>query len=145
MIDHATVGKDYDGGFKLEGNAGAKKRTTVTVNRYTPVDPKQPEKGGVFKCERARGNSSNLKINTLHEVHSKTVEDALKFIIKRKPDIKTTGISQTEVTNTTKHDRDKWVRSFMPLLCDYAKEDENNQNSATILTLKKKYLNQIKE
>lgn len=57
VIDHTTLKTDNEGnmiGFKLEGNAGAKKRTTTSTVRYEPRDANSPQDGGIFTVERSR-------------------------------------------------------------------------------------------
>jgi len=57
VIDHTTVKLDDNGdmtSFKLEGNAGAKRRTTTSTVRYEPKHTDSPQDGGVFTVERSR-------------------------------------------------------------------------------------------
>lgn len=135
LIDHATEGDTYEDKFKLEGNAGAKRRTTVTVHRYIPTDKKKPEKGGTFICERARGNTSNISIGSRHIVQSTTVEDALNFMLLKFPKLKKNGITQSDATYQTRHNNNQWVRDYFDLIFDSTKKSRT-----TILTLKKKYI-----
>ena len=145
LIDHATENTKHLNGFKLEGNAGAKRRTTVTVNRYLPIDPKKPEKGGTFVCERARGNISDIAINSKHTVHSVTIKEALKFMLKKFPELKTKGITQTHFTETTKNKNTLWLREYRDRLFVIPRNNDGKQIKGEELTLKKEYLNQIKE
>lgn len=135
LIDHATENNDLPGKFKLEGNAGAKRRATVTVNRYVPIDKKNPSKGGTFTCERARGNSSNITTGKTHVVSSTNFNDALEFIINKIPVLKTNGITKSDFTLATKHTRNIWVRDYFDQLFDVTKK-----NRKTILTLKKEFI-----
>ncbi len=61
LVDHTTTKLDEEGkvsGFKLEGNAGAKKRTTTSTLRYEPKDAESPQNGGTFTVERSRDSDA---------------------------------------------------------------------------------------
>jgi len=135
LIDHATERPTLPDGFKLEGNAGAKRRTTVTVNKYLPIEKKNVAKGGIFTCERVRGNSSGIVMGHPHIVAAITIEDAVAFMLKKCPAIVTTGITKTEATVTTKHPRDIWVRDFFKDIFN-----DTLKGATTIRRLKKRYL-----
>jgi hypothetical protein len=115
LIDHATehFEKGKHIGFKLEGNAGAKKRTSVTVNRYVPADVHNPEFGGTFYCERARGNNSGLRKGDEYLVTKVNKAMALEWIKRRNPNWLVDGMTKSEMTIKTKNLKDKWVRAFI--------------------------------
>ena len=138
LIDHATRNIDRKDGFKLEGNEGGKKRTTVTVNKYLPYDSKKPELGGLFLCERARGNLSGLKIGNKRDVPSINISNALDWLKKRYPDSLKDKISQTEFTTKTKNVNDKWVRDFQDKLFNQSLEGVGIKEK-TMLSLKKEH------
>ncbi len=115
LIDHATIkmnAKGIPSDFKLEGNEGGKKRTTVTTNKYSPIDPNKPELGGVFLCERARGNICGLKKGDKCNVSSATCRIALDWFSDRFPEVFDRDIKQSEFTAKTKNEKDKWIRDF---------------------------------
>ncbi len=113
LIDHATRNSERDHKFKLEGNEGGKKRTTVTVNKYLQNDPNKPELGGSFLCERARGNLSGLKIGDLAKVSSVNVSNALDWLKDRFPEALEGEISKSDFTKKTKNEKDRWVKDFI--------------------------------
>ncbi len=116
IIDHATKNNDHQDGFKLEGNAGGKKRTTVATHKYIPINPLRPEKGGIFKCEKARGNTGGLKVGDTIEVMSITANDAIDwFKSEDNPNrnkFLTDEFTKSEFTKITNHHRDRWIRQF---------------------------------
>ncbi len=136
LIDHATRNSERDHGFKLEGNEGGKKRTTVTVNKYLPTYPNEPELGGSFLCERARGNLSGLKIGDSANVSSVNISNALAWLEKRYPKALDDEISKTDFTKKTRNEKDKWVRAFEGELFNKKSEGEG---------IRKKVMLSIKE
>ena len=114
LIDHATEIKEngYTKGFKLEGNAGGKRRTTVTVNRYEPLYSAEPALGGTFTCERARGNADGLSIGNQHSVGENTLQKAYTWIKNTKINWIANAITQSEFTAATKHSKDNWIRKY---------------------------------
>ncbi len=116
IIDHSTRNSDHEDGFKLEGNEGGKKRTTVTTSKYLPINPLRPEKGGVFKCERARGNTGGLRVGDTIEVMSITADDAIEWFKSEDNSSRnkflTDEFTRTQFTKITEHHRDRWIRQF---------------------------------
>jgi hypothetical protein len=132
LIDHATEGKDYQDGFKLEGNAGAKRRSTVTVNRYLPHSKPYPELGGTFVCERARGNQDGLSKGSTVVIHSVTIKDAKEWIICKFPELlKGKTITSSDFTKATKHNKDLWIREYRDSIFELSVDKRT-----TYLTLK---------
>ena len=120
LIDHATELRDMGEvrGFKLEGNAGGKRRATVTVSRYEASNVTKPALGGVFICERARGNSSGLIKGVKHLVNKANTALAIEWVEKYRPDWLTKSISATEFANATKNPPELWVKGFRDELFD---------------------------
>jgi len=119
LIDHATELRDRGMvlGFKLEGNQGAKKRASVTTNRYVASNTNEPQNGGVFICERARGNADELTKGTEHKLNTANKAIALKWINDKKPEwLNGDVITKTTVSRATKNTKDKWVRDFIDVI-----------------------------
>ena len=126
LIDHATElysNGEYKG-FKLEGNSSAKRRTTVTINRYEPLETSDPKLGGIIVCERARGNIDGLSIGNIQKVFNKTKQLALEWIKQRQPEWLKKDISKTEFSRATKHKKDSWVRDYFEDLFDKVVKDK---------------------
>jgi len=115
LIDHATeqYDKGHKVGFKLEGNASAKRRTSVTVNRYEPTDTRNPQFGGVFLCERARGNKDGLSKGDEFLVSKMNSSKAIEWIKARNPTWLTEGMTRSQMTTKTKNLKDRWVRQYI--------------------------------
>jgi len=140
LIDHATElwHKGELVGFKLEGNASAKRRTTVTVNRYEPIDETQPHLGGTIICERARGNNCGLSVGDVQEVLNEQKNSSLEWIIEKRPDwLIKKEITKTEFSRATKHKKDLWVRKYASQIFDEVKKGKT-----TYFILKENYKNQ---
>ncbi len=138
LIDHATKNREQVSEFKLEGNEGAKRRTTVTINKYLPIDPYKPEQGGSFLCERARGNSDGLKIGNLYNASS-TISHALGWLEKKLPELfDGEEISKSDFTSKTKNESDKWIR---PLSHEFFTKriDGNGTKEKVLYKLKDEY------
>lgn len=76
LIDHSTAKLSDDMkkviGFKLEGNAGAKRRATTSTVRYEPLKPTKPQAGGIFTVERSR-DSSSVPVGKKFEIKGATL------------------------------------------------------------------------
>ncbi|RLF63557.1 MAG: hypothetical protein DRN30_06410 [Thermoplasmata archaeon] len=113
LIDHSTDTRGSNGqvnGFKLEGNAGAKRRATVTTVRYDPLNTDAPWEGGTLTNERARGNTTNLKKGDFQVVaNNNTAKLALDFLKEKCGKV----FSKSDLTNATRNTKDKWIRTFI--------------------------------
>jgi len=125
LIDHATDIKNAKGtvvDFKMEGNAGAKARTTVTTVKYEPLKSTEPQKGGTFTVVRARGNKDKLVKGTAVIIKNKgTLEDVRDFIEEKlgKGEFTTTDLNR--VTNSSKT---KWIRESAKILLTARKKGQ---------------------
>ncbi len=131
LIDHSTENSDLEDGFKLEGNAGAKRRATVSISKYIPIDKKRPNIGGLFKCERIRANSSGIKIGDTIRVFTMNAFDAMKWVI----DKNLNECGKSEFTKATQHSKDIWIRDFIPEIFNINTVGEG-RTSKTVYKLK---------
>ncbi len=140
IIDHATRIRDAVGedDFKLEGNSGAKKRTTVTINKYVAHNYSKPELGGSFICQRARGNDGGLSLGKKIHINNSTLASAVAWFNStdsRKHAINN-KISATEFGDLTKHDNSRWIKDYR-----YQIFDESIVGKKTVLEMKEKFRN----
>lgn len=113
LVDHATENKEFPDGFKLEGNSGSKRRTTVTVNRYVSHNKAYPSLGGSFICERARGNKDGLSKGSVITIHPASLSDSRTWVTNRFPKLLTgESITATDLTKVTKNKKDLWIRRY---------------------------------
>jgi hypothetical protein len=132
LVDHATENRELPDGFKLEGNAGAKRRSTVTVNKYISHNKAYPALGGSFICERARGNKDGLSKGNVITIHPASLNDAKAWLTNKFPKLlEGESITATELTKVTKNKKDLWIRRYKAELFT-----ETINNRTTYLKLK---------
>jgi len=115
VIDHATIirdklGKEVD--FKIEGSQSGKLKATAAACRYDAAKQLDKKAGGTFTVVRSRLDTVNVQ-QQFKIGKTRTVSDAIAFLVSRKLD---KDITQSDFTKATCNTRDLWVRGFVGII-----------------------------